>query len=135
MSTPPPVKRLKVSNAERQRELDAELGGTRRGPSALGNVPRSPEVYVPTARNLLQRYPIPEPVDPRSISPFPWKKRVAGMPWLGEMQEKENYAKLPRLTKRKRNNQPTNEQVPKKLNFDTRKKSKKSRRTRKTRKN
>lgn len=128
MSTPPPVKRLALPNALRQRELEAGLGGNRRGPSALGNVPRSPEVYVPTARNLLQRYPIPEPVDPRTLSPFPWKKGAA--PWLAKMQENENYAKLPPLTKRPRN-QPANKQFPKKLNFGTRKKSKKARRTRK----
>jgi len=127
MDSPPRVQRSQLPNALRQRELDAELGGNRR--SRL-NLPRSPEVYVPTARNLLQRYPIPAPVDPRSISPFPWKKRIAGMPWLEKMQENENYAKLARPTKRKRNNQPTNEQVPKKLNFGTRKKSK-ARRSRK----
>lgn len=147
MSIPPPVKRLALPNALRQRELEAGLGGNRRGPSVLGNVQRSPEVYVPTARNLLQRYPIPEPVDPRSISPFPWKRRAAGMPWLDKMQENENYLKMARPTKRKRNNQLTNNQsvanntVRRKINVNSNKpnkpnnantrKSKKARRTRK----
>jgi len=130
MDSPPRVQRSQLPNAIKQRELEAELGGNRR--SRL-NLPRSPERYVPTAKNLLQRYPKPEPVDPRYQTPYNWKKASKFMPWLEKIEENNKYSKLPVLTKRKRTN--NNEQPePKKLNFGSRK-SKKSKKSRRTRKN
>lgn len=130
MDSPPRVQRSQLPNALRQRELEAELGGNRR--SRL-NLPRSPEKYVPTKKNLLQRYPKPEPVNARYETPYNWKKGAKTMPFLAKMEENNKYSKLPNLTKGKRNNMPEMPE-PKRLNYGTRK-SKKSKKARRTRKN